>query len=230
VSIPRGKVDMFVTKFDAGLNTQWSAMFGGSGGDTVNSIAVDSEGAVYFAGSTSDSNDLPVTPGALQSRAAGGIVGKLNASGSRLEYLTYYGATRTDYVLQVEVDERGRAALFGRSFGTAVPGGLCSQAYAPQPDNGAVFLAQLNEVGNAILYSRLVPITTKLLSGSEALLSRRTRPFESIAIPPRACVVNAFGLHSESVAPGVADHDCGRQRRRSLTGCGGPRNDDSGPR
>jgi uncharacterized protein (TIGR03437 family) len=168
----------------------------------VNSIAVDATGNIYFAGNTSDSSDLPVTAGALQTRAAGGFAGKLSSSGSRLEYLTYYGSTRTDYVLQVEVDDRGRAALMGRSFGTQLTGGLCSHAYAPQPGNGAVFIAQLNERGRAIVYSRLVPVTTKLVSGSEALLPRRTRPFEAIAIPGQACVVNAFSLHSDAVAPG----------------------------
>jgi len=94
----RGTQDAFVTKFSSTGALVYSTYLGGSdsafGGETGESIAVDSSGQAYVAGST-PSNDFPVIRAFMPVRPAAGMsafVTKLAASGSALSYSTFLGA------------------------------------------------------------------------------------------------------------------------------------------
>ncbi|MFZ0804982.1 MAG: SBBP repeat-containing protein, partial [Candidatus Sulfotelmatobacter sp.] len=63
--------DILLAEIDPSASTQLFATYlGGSGDDSASSVAVDSRGNVYIAGST-DSTDFPVTQGAFQEMVGG---------------------------------------------------------------------------------------------------------------------------------------------------------------
>jgi uncharacterized protein (TIGR03437 family) len=66
-----GGTDGFVAKLNfGGTALQFSSHFGGSGTDSIQSMAVDGRGKIWIAGMT-DSGNLPVTAGVIQARNAG---------------------------------------------------------------------------------------------------------------------------------------------------------------
>lgn len=69
---------------------------------------VYSDGSVYYAG-TAEAG-FPVTPGAYQTQNAGGydgIVARLDPTGSRLLFATYYGGPETDWILSIALAPDG---------------------------------------------------------------------------------------------------------------------------
>jgi hypothetical protein len=91
--------DFFIAKFNPkGDTLLFGTYLGGSGQDIPQTIAVDSDGAVYVWGSTS-STDFPTknaylstAPTGLAYRHYAGALVKLSADGSQLLYSTYIGA------------------------------------------------------------------------------------------------------------------------------------------
>jgi hypothetical protein len=64
--------DAFVTELNAtGTSLLYSTLYGGAGIESGNYIALDATGNVYIVGTT-DSTDLPVTPGVFQPQCGGG--------------------------------------------------------------------------------------------------------------------------------------------------------------
>jgi uncharacterized protein (TIGR03437 family) len=170
--------DGFVTEFNpTGSALIYSTFVGGTGDDCVTAITVDSTGAVYMTGST-QSTDLPVTPGALQSTLAGfasdaippsvkqdvgdAFVGKLSPGGASFVYLTYLGGSRNDGGTAIAVDSSGTAYVAGFSDSTDFPlagtplqtkfGGDSGKFYGLNIQ-GDGFLALVNPTGTALLFS-----------------------------------------------------------------------------
>jgi len=92
-------------------------------------IAVDPTGGAYIAGNT-DTNDLPVTSGALLSKGTGAFVAKVNAAGTALSYLTYIGPTSYPFVpftnpannaKAIVADAAGNAYVAGSTFDPVFP-------------------------------------------------------------------------------------------------------------
>ena len=89
--------DAFVAKFSTnGSSLLYSTYFGGDASETARGVAVDASGIIYLIGNT-DSTNLPVTQGALQTTNGGGgdvFVARLNpvASGPNgIIFSSYYG-------------------------------------------------------------------------------------------------------------------------------------------
>lgn len=124
---------VFVAKLDPTLSGQstliYSTCAGGSGGsnagDLATSIAVDPNGAAYYAGST-DSADFPVTSDALQSTSnsavGSGFLSILNSSGSSLLYSTYLGGSAPSYAWTVALDSTFNIYVDGNTASTGLPG------------------------------------------------------------------------------------------------------------
>ena len=99
---PASGFDGYVTKFKPdGSGLEWSTYLGAKpGGDGPLAIAVEGE-APYVIG-TSSSDAFPTTSGAYRTTApstgseSDGYVAKLAEDGSRLEYATYLGGSRSD--------------------------------------------------------------------------------------------------------------------------------------
>jgi photosystem II stability/assembly factor-like uncharacterized protein len=113
-----GSADAFIAKLNnTGTALSYATYLGGSQWDQGNSIAVDSAGNAYVAGSTT-SPDLPVTASALQPAAGGvwdGFVAELNSLGTAWQYVTYLGGQGDDRIYGIAVDSSGNATVAGHT-------------------------------------------------------------------------------------------------------------------
>jgi hypothetical protein len=90
----------FVTKLDPDGQVLYSTFLGGHGDDRATALALDMNRNVYLTGYTT-STDFPVTADALQSNLSGlsdAFVLRLNATGSALDFSTYFGGSGTENV------------------------------------------------------------------------------------------------------------------------------------
>jgi hypothetical protein len=118
-------VDAFVTKLNAnGTGLVYSTYLGGSASDIGNGIAVDGQGSAYVTGDTL-SSDFPTTLGAFDRSFPGGyhnpFVTKLNATGTGLDYSTYFGGSHADVGYDIAVDGQGNAYLTGQTTSRDYP-------------------------------------------------------------------------------------------------------------
>lgn len=90
---------------------QSSTYFGGSGDDSINSIALDAQGNIYAAGFTS-SPELPGAPTRAGSETIG-FVSKIGADGT-MRYTTYLLDTDERGAMGVALDTAGSAYVTGR--------------------------------------------------------------------------------------------------------------------
>ncbi|MBI5282199.1 MAG: SBBP repeat-containing protein [Candidatus Solibacter usitatus] len=123
VSQERG--DAFVQKVSPdGSKVLWTAFLGGSKLDVIEAVTVDSQGAIYVAGTTSSAN-LPTTDSAAQRFYGGGnsdgFVAKLSSDGATLIYCTYLGGQYSDMLKSISVDAAGVAAVTGYTASDAFP-------------------------------------------------------------------------------------------------------------
>src|SRR5207244_8019855 len=104
-----GSQDAFVTKVNAaGSALVYSTYLAGNAQDSGHSIAVDSTGAMYIAGTTNSTN-FP-TANAIQPTYGGlgdAFVTKLSPSGNALVYSTYLGGSNFDGASGIAVDTAG---------------------------------------------------------------------------------------------------------------------------
>jgi uncharacterized repeat protein (TIGR01451 family) len=106
----------------------YSTYFGGSGNETYPSVAVNGDGFIYLAGSTT-STDLPVasspvTPYQSTLKGAQNIfILKLDPTGGAagILYLTYLGGSGTDISAGLAVDTGGTAYVTGTTTSTNFP-------------------------------------------------------------------------------------------------------------
>lgn len=124
----------------------------------LNGIAVDSAGNTYVAGST-NSTDLPTTPGAFQTSYAGKdaanggdvFVAKFSPDGT-LIYSTYLGGSDSEQAFGIAVDNAGCAYVTGLTSGKDFPTtpGAFRTTFA---SFRTVFLSKLNAAGTELVYS-----------------------------------------------------------------------------
>lgn len=145
----------FVMKLNPSGSALSYATFLGAQTDQPNqvlSLAVDSSGAAYVAGSASAG--WPTTTGAFQTANADalyddGFVSKLSPDGSSLVYSTYFGGPGNDYINGVAVDSSGEATIAG--WGPNPPGSILNCTNSPLADH--MFVGRFNAAGSALVYS-----------------------------------------------------------------------------
>ena len=125
--------DIFVTKINAaGSAILYSTYLGGNDDDSVSSIAVDSGGSIYLAGSTKSSSFADTNlPGLRWS----GYAVKFNSTGSNLIYSFAWSDVRQDHIV---VDAALDAA---------------DNLYVAEHDA----VRKLNSTGTAVVYSKTIP-------------------------------------------------------------------------
>jgi hypothetical protein len=148
----------------------YSTYLGGSLIDNGSAIAVDSSGNAYVTGQTF-STDFPATPGAFQTKCAGGcsqsnaFVAKLNPTGSALVYSTYLGGSGGvnggDYGYSIAVDVSGNSYVSGFTYSSDFP--ITPGAFQTTCNGGTncgvygdAFVTKLNAIGSALAYSTYI--------------------------------------------------------------------------
>jgi hypothetical protein len=148
-----GSNDAFVTKLNsAGTILTYSTYLGGSMDDAGNSIALDTSGNAYVAGTTG-SNDFP-TQAPIQAANAGlndTFVTKFNSAGSALTYSTYLGGSMDDLGNGIAVDISGNAYITGTTESDNFPTRDAFQANRGGGKDG--FISKIDAVGNTLLFS-----------------------------------------------------------------------------
>ena len=179
----------FISVLDAaGANLLYSSLFGGDGSPAGNEhatfgsdVAVDSSGHFYLA-VTTESNQLPVTPGAFQTTYYGnpnpgfgtssrGFVAKFNpvSSGAALVYATYLGGfdktvgSYQDVISGIAADAAGNAYISGNAS-YDFPATAGANNSTPCPSAGSCenrgFLAKLNPAGSGLVWATFVGTVT----------------------------------------------------------------------
>jgi hypothetical protein len=157
-----GSTDAFVAKLKAdGSALVYSTYLGGSQRDAGLGIAVDSSGSAYVTGLTY-STDFPVV-NPIQATCGGCLTGlfgyddafvtKLNAAGSALVYSTYLGGSYADQGNGIAVDSSGNAYVIGTTSSTNFPTAKPIQATCGTECADDAFVAKVNAVGSALVYS-----------------------------------------------------------------------------
>jgi hypothetical protein len=134
----------FVTLLDTtksgNASLKYSALVGGSSGDSANGIATDSAGNAYVAGVTGSSN-FPITSAAYQT-------GNNNASG-------------TGFLFELNPGGNGNAdLLYSTYFGGSGPGGDTAFGIAVDSGNNAYIAGQTGSTSNFPIYPTTVFQTT----------------------------------------------------------------------
>jgi HYR domain-containing protein/beta-propeller repeat-containing protein len=149
VNVPlSGSCAAFLAKFTADGHLVFDMLFGGSGCDEGDGIAVDAAGDTYIAGATT-STDLPIVNGFQTTYPGGpfgGFVAKVDPSGNLL-YSTYLGPSQAGR--RIAIDSSGNAYVVGGE-NTATPNVLGGFALKINPNAaGASSLVYSVHFGNA---------------------------------------------------------------------------------
>ena len=144
----------FVAKISSSGTLIFSTYIAGTNDQALGAgVAVDGNGNVYLAGSTSAA-DFP-TLNAIQPTNHGSFdafVLELNNSGSALVYSTYLGGSQLDYAETISVDTSGNAYVTGSTASADFP-----TLNAAQPKYGGggydAFAAKISPAGSALVYS-----------------------------------------------------------------------------
>ena len=130
----------------------FSSFLGGSGGDSITSMAIASDNTIYVAGFT-DAPDFPtVTP--RQSASGGGVDGfviHLSSNGSTILYSTYLGGRGDDRITSIKVDSSGKVFVAGCTTSSNFPTLLARQpALSGSKD---AFLSGISANGQSLIFS-----------------------------------------------------------------------------
>ena len=115
--------DAFVAKFNKNLTDLLELTFlGGSNGESGNSIALDSSGNVYVAGTTL-STDFPTTTGAYDTtlHSKDVFVSKFKSDLTQLLASTYLGGSNSESATSLIIDSSGNVYVSGETLSTDFP-------------------------------------------------------------------------------------------------------------
>ena len=129
-----GGFDIELEILDQNLNVTQTALFGGSGEETIGGLTIDARAAAYIIGNT-NSTDLPVVNPIQANRSGGnasseGFLAVFAPGTLQPVFATYLGGTGMEFLNGVTVDPQGNIYVVGETFGnfpTTTPGALQPQ-------------------------------------------------------------------------------------------------------
>ncbi len=163
---PSGASCGFVVKVNPALSGTnslvYSTLFGGSGYDGIQALAVNGAGDAYITG-TATSTNFPTTPGAFQTNRLGysdAYVAELNSTGTALVFSTLLGGSGNDgyNAAGIALDADGNVYVTGQTDSKDFPTtpGAAQPTFGgggPYSNSGDAFVAKLNPTGTALLWS-----------------------------------------------------------------------------
>ena len=153
--------DAFLASFQPDGVPGFITLLGGSTSDEGWSVAVNPQGQIFAAGTTGGDLFPAPTADAFQSAhggAADTFVVKLDASGQRVLYSTYYGGPNSEDVKGIAVDAFGAAVIAGEATGGDLPlAGAIQGSFGGGRD---AFVAKLTTAADALLFSTYLGGTT----------------------------------------------------------------------
>ncbi len=116
-----GNQDGCLFRLDPTLSTlQWSTYFGGSTGDAIYSMKINSAGTIVVCGGTA-SSDFPTTPGVLNPTFQGGItdgfVAAFNPLDADMYRSSFIGTNQYDQSYFIDIDGDDDVYLYGQTLG-----------------------------------------------------------------------------------------------------------------
>lgn len=116
-----GNQDGCLFRLDPTLSTlHWSTYLGGSTGDAIYSMKINSAGTIVVCGGTA-SSDFPTTPGVLHQTYQGGItdgfVAAFNPLDADMYRSSFLGTNQYDQSYFIEIDGDDDVYLYGQSLG-----------------------------------------------------------------------------------------------------------------
>ena len=206
-----GGLDAYVTKLSAsGDSLIYSTYLGGSGRDEVDTIAVDSEGAVWVGGSTD--TGFPGISG-----SGGAFLLKLSADGSRIESGSSFGPHKPvggSAVGYVALDALDNAYAFGymiQATGPFSPSGFqtTTNAQLSNPCNvfpsGSTFLVETAPNGDWVYASYACQLDAILVLAPGHLFTHSnsaSMPYLTTPPPMNTAAATNAASYSPAIAPG----------------------------
>lgn len=133
----------------------YSTYFGGTGSETAPSIAVNGNGFIYLAGSTT-STDLPKTANAFQSTLNGAQnifvleIDPTIAGAGGVAYLTYLGGSGTDASVGLAVDNGGNVFVAGSTTSANFPSVNGYVSTVGSAGMSHVFVSEITQITTAL--------------------------------------------------------------------------------
>jgi hypothetical protein len=139
---------------DPGL--EWSTFLGGAGDETIDGVALTSDGSgdVVVAGQTW-SPDFPHTSGRHAPVGGTPYVARLNATGTALEYSTFFGGSSNHDVIGLALDDAGRPVVVGDTLSSdfpTTPGAYDRTGGSTNGDYDA-YVIKFDSSGSALVFS-----------------------------------------------------------------------------
>jgi uncharacterized repeat protein (TIGR01451 family) len=134
----------------------YSTFLGGSAVEQGLGIAVDAQGNVYVAGS-STSTDFPLAVPfqGVKDAFEDAFVLKMNPAGTGLVYSTYFGGNGSDVANAIAIDSQGNAYIAGLTGSGSFP--VTAGAFQTSKSGFIdAFVTKLNASGSALVYSTFV--------------------------------------------------------------------------
>ncbi len=143
---------------DPSLSITYSTFLGGAGEDTANSIAVDSTGKLYIAGTTTSASTFPQSAPATTGPGGGAtdfFIAKIDPSASganSLIYLAFLGGSGNENGGMIAVDSSGRVAITGTTTSADFP---VTDGSVRTSGANDIAVTELAPTGASLVYSTL---------------------------------------------------------------------------
>jgi uncharacterized protein (TIGR03437 family) len=165
-----GNTDAFVAMYAApNYRLAYSTYFGKAGVEEANGMAVDAGGSVYLVGLAG--SEGMATAGAYQSRVISpndAFVAKINASGTQLEWFTYYGGRGDDKGYAIALDASGNVIVGGSATSNNLPVTSSALQKELRGDSDA-FLAVFSGNGRDLVYGSYLGSSSTRTGVTEAI-------------------------------------------------------------